>query len=257
MKRQKMQGFVSGAVSTLLVFALIGSAAATVAKRTLDIEYNNIQIKLNGQVVTPTDANGNPVEPFASRGTTYLPVRAVGNALGLTVDWDGDTNTVLLNDGSSDNNFIEGTALIECSVQLMGFYKILEDNFSSLEFTFDGILNGLLEETGNTVSSYGPYEGMTMYQAGVAKIDNELELAEGHYQACSAFLLDSDIELMAQYRRLAGLARSAYEIYESNQSNAAKNNIYGAAAQNKEDCMINEFTARSEFWSTYQAVFQP
>ncbi|MBQ9997667.1 MAG: hypothetical protein IJP19_01465, partial [Clostridia bacterium] len=29
-------------------------------------------------------------------GTTYLPVRAVASALGMDVDWDGNTSTVIL-----------------------------------------------------------------------------------------------------------------------------------------------------------------
>ena len=35
-------------------------------------------------------------EPFIYDGTTYLPVRAVGEAVGKTVGWDGKTNTVTL-----------------------------------------------------------------------------------------------------------------------------------------------------------------
>ena len=54
-------------------------------------------VKLN-----PTDANGNPVEPFVYNGTTYLPIRAVGQALGKTVQWDGSTNSAYLGKHTSE-----------------------------------------------------------------------------------------------------------------------------------------------------------
>lgn len=98
MKKERTKGFVSGIVVSALVFSLVGTAAATIGSRTLTADYNDIKIELNGQQITPTDASGNPVEPFAVDGTTYLPVRAVGNALGLDVDWDSSTNTVILKD---------------------------------------------------------------------------------------------------------------------------------------------------------------
>ena len=53
---------------------------------------------LRGRVFTPKDAAGNVVEPFIMNGTTYLPVRAVGEALGMSVNWDGNTHTVYLGD---------------------------------------------------------------------------------------------------------------------------------------------------------------
>ncbi len=37
-----------------------------------------------------------PAEPFIYNGTTYLPVRAVGEAVGKEVAWDNDTKTVTL-----------------------------------------------------------------------------------------------------------------------------------------------------------------
>lgn len=76
-------------ILTTTVFATVGS-------RTAELFYNNIKILLNGKEITPTDANGNAVEPFTIDGTTYLPVRAVATALGMNVGWDGATSTVTL-----------------------------------------------------------------------------------------------------------------------------------------------------------------
>ena len=89
--------FVSGVLVTLVFISLIGTAFATKGKLTVDLDYNDIRVTLDGQEVPLVDANGNPVEPFTINGTTYLPVRAVANALGLDVGWDQESFTVVLN----------------------------------------------------------------------------------------------------------------------------------------------------------------
>lgn len=66
---------------------------ATIIEATLNPERN---IKLNNAVVNMTDANGNEVYPISYNDTTYLPVRAISENLGLAVAWDGDTQTVIL-----------------------------------------------------------------------------------------------------------------------------------------------------------------
>jgi hypothetical protein len=41
------------------------------------------------------------VEPFVSDGTTYLPVRAIADALGKNVSWDNATKSVYIDDASA------------------------------------------------------------------------------------------------------------------------------------------------------------
>lgn len=90
-KRTKVISLVMG-----LVLLVSTTAFATVGSRTAELFYNNIKVMLNGKEITPTDANGNAVEPFIIDGTTYLPVRGVASALGMNVGWDATTNTVKL-----------------------------------------------------------------------------------------------------------------------------------------------------------------
>ena len=101
-----------GRISVLivLVVSVISiQAVATSASKVATLVYNNIKISLDGQAITPTDANGTEVEPFIIDGTTYLPVRAIGDALGLDVNWDSETSTVLL----STPNTVNGTLVYE------------------------------------------------------------------------------------------------------------------------------------------------
>lgn len=76
--------------------APVEAAKATQGTVSAVITYRDITIILDGISLSPTDAAGNPVEPFILDGTTYLPVRAISEALDLTVAWDSVTNTVIL-----------------------------------------------------------------------------------------------------------------------------------------------------------------
>lgn len=78
-------GLLAGSVLTGgLVFARSGN-------QWIDASYDNIKLYVNGSKV---DTSSN--EPFIYNGSTYLPVRAVAEALGQNVDWDGNTKSVYI-----------------------------------------------------------------------------------------------------------------------------------------------------------------
>lgn len=83
------------ASSIVLFSAFILPAAAATITRTINAQFG-INITINDLPFAPKDAKGNPVEAMVVDGTTYLPVRALGEATGTTVHWDGTTNTVQL-----------------------------------------------------------------------------------------------------------------------------------------------------------------
>lgn len=91
-----LKGFIAGVLTTLLLVSSICMAGASVSNIQKTLEYKNIQVSLDGKKLDLRDAAGNAVEPFMSDGTNYLPVRALAEALGLDVSWDGSTNTVVL-----------------------------------------------------------------------------------------------------------------------------------------------------------------
>lgn len=102
MKNQK--SFFAGMVTMLLIVCLAGTAMATTGKITKELEYRNIKVTLDGKQLDLRDAQGNSVEPFMFDGTNYLPVRALSESLGLSVSWDGSTNTVVLKTASKASN---------------------------------------------------------------------------------------------------------------------------------------------------------
>ena len=91
--RDKIKGIVLGIIIGTI---LVPTVSATIATVTKELAYNDIKISLNGSIIEPADANGNVVEPFIIDGTTYLPVRSVADALGLNVEWNSESNTVIL-----------------------------------------------------------------------------------------------------------------------------------------------------------------
>lgn len=94
------KSFIVLALALTLIFAV--SAVAGAANTQINAELRpDFKIIINGEQQTFTDANGTIVYPALYNGTTYLPLRAVGNALGMNVGWDGDTQTVTLD--STDN----------------------------------------------------------------------------------------------------------------------------------------------------------
>lgn len=63
---------------------------------TVTVCYRDISIWIDGEPIYPVDAEGRSVKLFIIGGTVYLPVRALAEALGLAVEWDGRTNTISL-----------------------------------------------------------------------------------------------------------------------------------------------------------------
>ena len=90
----RLKWLIAGAILAAIIFT--GTALGSTAVRNLEVTYRDIKLVVDGNLVIPKDAAGNVVEPFIFNGTTYLPVRAVAEAVGKSVDWDGDTSTVYL-----------------------------------------------------------------------------------------------------------------------------------------------------------------
>jgi ribosomal protein S19 len=82
MSKEKIRGFIVGVIVMTLIFSMSISAYALIGSKSITASYNNIKIYIDQKLITPKDVNGKIVEPFIYNGTTYLPVRAVGEALG-------------------------------------------------------------------------------------------------------------------------------------------------------------------------------
>ena len=94
--KQNIKSLASGIIIGTLLTGGVTYAKGKI--ELLEAHYSDIKIFVNDQRINPKDIEGNTVEPFIVDGTTYLPIRAVGEALDKYVTWDGATNSVYLMD---------------------------------------------------------------------------------------------------------------------------------------------------------------
>lgn len=93
--KNSISSFLCGAFVALLLVGLVLPTAAVSAGKNVTI-YPGVNIYIDDQKLNPKDVNGNPVEVFVYNGSTYLPVRAVSEALGKPVQWEGSTSSVYI-----------------------------------------------------------------------------------------------------------------------------------------------------------------
>ena len=136
----KMKKLVSIVIAFVLVFALGMTAFASSGSKTAELFFRDIKISLNGKEITPKDADGNAVEPFIIDGTTYLPVRAVAGTLGLDVDWDGETNTVIL----KEKGYTEGSNYSRLNPAPIGTKQSFSVSDYSEEYTATAVINSVV-----------------------------------------------------------------------------------------------------------------
>lgn len=91
MKNNSVKVFALGAVSACLVMGAAYSAVG--ASRNIAVE-EGIRMQINNTAFVPKDAKGNPVSPFLYNGTTYVPMRPLCEAIGLTVSYDSAAKMV-------------------------------------------------------------------------------------------------------------------------------------------------------------------
>lgn len=87
------------AVVMLFAFTAGVVAAPDVQQITAKLA-TDIKITLNGNAWAPKDADGSTLYPIVYNNRTYLPVRAVAEALNVKVDWDAKTSTVILGEAA-------------------------------------------------------------------------------------------------------------------------------------------------------------
>ena len=56
----------------------------------------DVTIMMDGEEIVYTDVNDNTVVPIIIDGTTYLPIRGLMESIGKDVDWDNDTNSIII-----------------------------------------------------------------------------------------------------------------------------------------------------------------
>lgn len=95
MKFKKPMFAVVLVLAMILSYGAGASASSNKKQITAELDYG-VSVRLDGELKDLFNASGTRVYPIMYDGTTYLPIRALANLLGLGVDWDQATQTVLL-----------------------------------------------------------------------------------------------------------------------------------------------------------------
>jgi len=142
-----------GPTKTVLITRTTSSVAPTAvgtAKSNKLIPISNVvlngqlKFKLDNIAAIPVGDDGTPVLPISYNGTTYLPIRAIGYLLGLGINYEGATKTVLITKS--------GTALPPSTPTQIGGWYFVKYAFSDGTGTY-----------GSDVSSFtGGKNNMTM-----------------------------------------------------------------------------------------------
>lgn len=148
MKIEKKSQIIAASVAVVLIVGV--TAFAKTINETAEIFYNNIKIYIDGAEIVPKDANGNIVEPFTMNGTTYLPVRAISNAFGQDVEWDGTTQSVYIGkkDQTKPDNYLQ-------KIQYNDYKKGQIDNYMSVINGTVTDYNGKVYTNGILFGNYG------------------------------------------------------------------------------------------------------
>lgn len=96
MKNRKINlySFLTGMLAALMLVSVMTPALAA-AYKTIDV-LTGVKVYVDDKEIRGTDSAGNPVDAFIFDGVTYLPVRAISEAVGKGVQWDPDTQSVYL-----------------------------------------------------------------------------------------------------------------------------------------------------------------
>ncbi|GIO34078.1 MULTISPECIES: stalk domain-containing protein [Paenibacillus] len=98
--KKKMLLTASLGLSFVLGTVTASQAASTLEKIQANLNHG-LTFLLNGEAWTPKDANGAKATPISYKGTTYVPLRAVAEATGAEVKFDGAKQQITISTGSN------------------------------------------------------------------------------------------------------------------------------------------------------------
>ena len=105
----KKNRILAGACALVLAASLTVGALAASQPYTANATLSpNVTVKIDGVEQTFYSAQGKEVHPIIYNGTTYIPLRAVGELMGKNVNWDGTTGTASLG-GTRTTGNVTGT----------------------------------------------------------------------------------------------------------------------------------------------------
>lgn len=173
MKKFNLKSILCGFMTGIMVTAAVPVLAYNGSMNIL-ATFKNIKIYIDGAELTPRDSAGNVLEPFIYNGSTYLPIRAVGEAVGKTVSYDANSNSVYLgSSGSSGSTTSQGTKLKP--YQTDSIYENTEISMGGI--TYKEVLN-FGSGTGTGYAYYNLAGSYTSVSGIYGSVDNDGSIGE-------------------------------------------------------------------------------
>ncbi|MFB9326454.1 stalk domain-containing protein [Paenibacillus aurantiacus] len=92
----KKKWIAAGAAGLFLLSASAGVYAGSNLQQIKAFLDPSMKFLVNGKPFQPQNDKGAALAPISYNGSTYLPVRAISNALGVNIEYNGATNTIIL-----------------------------------------------------------------------------------------------------------------------------------------------------------------
>ncbi len=197
-KRSKIAYFAAGMLTMLLLFqsGVIQYVYGLVAQELR--AYRGVMVFVDGSLLSTTNVNGEWVDSYVIEGTTYVPARSIGEALGRDVYWNSNSQSVYINrrnaadaEPLTEMSHISGTSNV--SVQALDIDSLGRSHyncFTSAGWTRTYNLSGRASyltgtlykrydfrdyavKSGTTVSIYG--DGTLLYRERISADTTEYE----------------------------------------------------------------------------------
>lgn len=124
----------------VLMLTVINISIASSTKKEIQaIQDYSINMSLNNENFIAKEKDGTILAPIVYKDRTYLPVRQLAEVIGVSVDWDNNTKTVILhnetNTGATQHNALieENNALKEQNESLKYEISQLNDEIEALK----------------------------------------------------------------------------------------------------------------------------
>ncbi|WP_262685217.1 NPCBM/NEW2 domain-containing protein [Paenibacillus baimaensis] len=200
MKIIQLKSFLIGFTACFLLLGTAGYAVASTGGTQIEVFFKSLHYVFEGTAKTPLpDQKG-----FIYNGTTYIPLRFIGEALDKDVQWDGMTDTISVKTKTMEStpslNTIPPTATPDTSATSSDNISLSAFSFISAENDLPGLLSLNKWTKQNTASSKIFHIGSQTYSNGLG--------VYVHNTVPPTWRKDGGIityDLKGQYKRLTGV----------------------------------------------------
>ncbi|MEK0315605.1 stalk domain-containing protein [Cohnella sp. 56] len=156
MKNNLLKKSVLGAmVVGMTVTGAAGVYAGSHLQKITAYLNSGIGIQVDGKAYAPTDAKGNKLTPITYQDTTYLPVRALADALHVPVTFDPKTSQVIIGQANPQTSDLSAVTYSDAQI------KKIKEAYAE----FDGFTTAYaptLMAAGDTYKQVGASDGVSL-----------------------------------------------------------------------------------------------